>query len=270
MFTAQQESLPQGKADFLLVTTPPLNDAEFITTQEGFEMFDTEESYPFSLITRAIHNLNPFSTLKIVQLKTNRDSLLDAQDIFSQGMALGRSYEIMGNYLILAQSSLDVTQSALKTLEAFNDDTQKSNFEKLSLYCDATLIFCAGFLLEATRRFHVVLGGGIEMATTLLIADRLREDLLMRIKSENLSYATTLWTLKELESKQILEQLSYQPNTLYTILDVKAAEIQKLKKYTTTTLTDKAGAGAALAYGVTNGLTDEVVLNEMELIIYMA
>lgn len=268
IFTDELDSLPQGKADFLLLTQEACEDAEFITRQKGLE--DKEETYSFALITLAINKLNPFSAIESVALTNKTELPSHAKDIFAQGMALGRSYELKGSYLILAQSSLSSQKNILKTLDILNDSSLMPNFEKLSLYCDETLVFCAGFLLEASRRFHIVLGGGIEMALTLLIADKVREDVLMRLKSDNLTYATTAWTLQSSHAKDILNQLSYKAHAIYTPLDLKEAEIEKLQKYAQVEKKDGAGAGAALAYGVTNGLTNKDVLDEMELLIYMA
>jgi len=228
-----------------------------------------EGIYSFALITRAIEKLNPFSSIETFDLTNESQTPTNAKDIFAKGMQLGRSYELKGSYLILAQNSLDSAQNALATLTSLNDETQTSNFEKLSLVCNETLIFSAGFLLEASRRFHVVVGGGIEMAVCLLIADKVREDVLMRLKSNNITYATTVWAAKETKIKEILEQLSYKPHAIYTTLDLEKVEIQRLKKYEEQGEKDGTGAGASLAYATTNGLTNEAVLNEMELIIYM-
>ena len=263
IFTNEIDSLPHGKADFLLATKTPnhktlLND----DTPEGI--------YSFALITRAIENLNPFSFIETFDITNQSKTSTNAKDIFADGMALGRSYELKGSYLILAQNSFGVAQNALATLKSLSDNTQTSNFEKLSLVCDETLIFCAGFLLEASRRFHVVVGGGIEMAVCLLIADKVREDVLMRLKSDNISFATTSWAAKGTNIKEVLEQLSYKPHAIYTTLDLENVEIQRLKKYEEQEEKDGMGAGASLAYATTNGLTNKAVLNEMELILYMA
>ena len=345
IFTNQADSLPEGKADFLLAASvtktceiagitqagipgkiplTPTLDAEFIATQKLFsmpELAETPSGVPTpALITRAVENLNPFSALEILDLGLEvkpqqvqlhnfniepSDSItkgagIDAEEIFAKGMSFGRSYDLKGSYLILGESTpsgtTTATASALalgydckddfsssflnvpnsvknETIDAalalINEDM--SNFEKLSLVSDNMLLFCAGFLLEASRRFHVVLAGGTQMAACLLIADRLREDVLMRLKSENITLATTQWVARDEHSniKHILEQLSYTPHAIYTEFSFADAEIPVLKMYDEGEAKEGVGAGACLAYANTNALTNEQVLREIELIMYM-
>ena len=344
IFTNQIDALPEGKADFLLAASvtktceiegitqagipgkiplTPTLDAEFIVTQKLFsmpELAETPSGVPTpALITRAIENLNPFSTIEILDLgleiKPQQTQLhnfdiapsesiatgakIDAKEVFQKGMAFGRSYDLKGSYLILGESTpsgtTTATASALalgydcaddfsssflnvpnsiksKTINAAlsltNDNM--SRFEKLSLVSDNMLIFCAGFLLEASRRFHVVLAGGTQMAACLLIADALREDVLMRLKSDNVTLATTQWVARDENSDiaHILSHLSYTPHAVYTEFSFANAEIPVLKKYDEGEAKEGVGAGASLAYGAANGLTNEEILNEIELIMY--
>jgi len=344
IFTNNEDSLPQGKADFLLAASvthtceiegitqagipgkipyTPTLDAEFITTEKLFsmpEIAETPSGVPTpALITRAVHNLNAFSSIETLDIgleiepeQTNlhrfdikpSDSIaigakIDAEEIFAKGMAFGRSYDIKGSYIILGESTPSGTTTATATalalgydvaddfsssflnvptdvrsqtinsaLELINDDM--STFEKLSLVSDNMLIFCAGFLLEASRRFHVVLAGGTQMAACLLVADKLREDVLMRLKSENITIATTAWVAKDSNSniKHILEQLSYTPHAIYTTLSFADAEIPVLKMYDEGEAKEGVGAGAALAYANTSSLTNKEVVEAVELIMY--
>ncbi len=344
IFTHKEDTLPQGKADFLLAASvtrtceipgitqagipgkipyTPTLDAEFITTQKLFsmpEIAETPSGVPTpALITRGVHNLCPFSTIETLDLgleiRAQQTSLhsfdihpadsitkgakINAKEVFTKGMAFGRSYELQGNYLILGESTPSGTTTATATALALGydlrDDFSSSfldvpddirtqtinsalslidkdmnNFEKLSLVSDNMLIFCAGFLLEATRRFHVVLAGGTQMAACLLVADTLREDVLMRLKSENLTLATTAWVANDKNSniKHILEQLSYTPHAIYTELSFAEAEIPVLKKYDEGEAKEGVGAGAALAYACTNGCTNQEVVDAVELIMY--
>ena len=344
LFTNEPDSLPQGKADFLLaasvtktceidgitqagipgkISLTPTLDAEFIQKQKVFslgELAETPTGVPSpALITRAIHNLDPFSSLEILDLGLDvkpqnttlhnfdinpSDSILkganiDAKSVFEKGMKFGRSYEIKGNYLILGESTPSGTTTATATALALGydcrDDFSSSflnvpnsirnttidkalslidedmdNFEKLSLVSDNMLIFCAGFLLEASRRFHVVLAGGTQMAACLLIADKLKEDVLMRAKHDNITLATTQWVAKDENSDlaHILSHLSYTPHAVYTEFSFANAEIPVLKKYDEGEAKEGVGAGAALAYGATNNLNNDEVLDAIELIIY--
>jgi len=344
IFTHKEDTLPQGRADFLLAASvtktceipgitqagipgkipyTPTLDAEFITTQKLFsmpEIAETPSGVPTpALITRGVHNLCAFSTIETLDLGLEippqqtslhsfgikpSDSIakganINAKEIFAKGMAFGKSYELQGNYLILGESTPSGTTTATATalalgydlrddfsssfLDVPDDvrsqtinsalsliDDEMTTFEKLSIVSDNMLIFCAGFLLEATRRFHVVLAGGTQMAACLLVADTLREDVLMRLKSENLTLATTAWVANDKNSniKHILEQLSYTPHAIYTEFSFAEAEIPVLKKYDEGEAKEGVGAGAALAYAHVNELTNKEVVEAIELIMY--
>jgi len=344
IFTNKIDSLPKGKADFLLAASvtktceitgitqagipgkiplTPTLDAEFIVTQKLFsmpELAETPSGVPTpALITRAVHNLVPFTTVEILDLglevKPEQTMLhnfnilpsgsiatganIDAKDIFAKGMDFGKSYELKGNYLILGESTPSGTTTATATALALGFDCENdfsssflnvpndvrrktiqaslsllhdsmSNFEKLNIVSDNMLIFCAGFLLEASKRFHIVLAGGTQMAACLLIADKLREDVLMRIKSENITLATTAWVVHDTNSniKHILEQLSYTPHAIYTEFSFANTQIPVLKKYDEGEAKEGVGAGASLTYATTNNLCNKDVLEALELIIY--
>ena len=345
IFTNQEDSLPQGKADFLLgasvtrtceiegitqagipgkIPLTPTLDAEFITTQKLFsmpELAETPSGVPTpAIITRAVENITAFSSVEILNLgldvipeqtqlhnfdikpsqSITKGADIDAKDIFAKGMAFGRSYELKGSYLILGESTPSGTTTASTTALALgfscendfsssflnvptdirsktiNDslsliNDEMNNFEKLSLVSDNMLIFCAGFLLEASRRFHVVLAGGTQMAACLLVADALREDVLMRLKAENITLATTGWVVNDTSSdiKHILEQLSYTPHAIYTEFSFANAEIPILKKYDEGEAKEGVGAGGALTYASSNGVTNQELLDAIELIMYM-
>ena len=344
IFTDEKDSLPQGNADFLLagsvtktceiegitqagipgmIALTPTLDAEFIINEKVFslgELAETPTGVPTpALITRAIHNLNPFSSIEILDLgletqvqnaivhnfdikpsesiATGAD--IDAKEIFAKGMAFRKNYELKGQYLILGESTPSGTTTALASALALGydckDDFSSSfldvpnsiknqtveqslslidenmtNFEKLSLVSDNMLLFCAGFLLEASRRFHIVLAGGTQMASCLLIADKLKEDVLMRLKSDNITLATTQWVAKDKNSDiaHLLSLLSYTPHAIYTTFSFVNAEIPILKKYDDGEAKEGVGAGACLAYGAVNGLENETVLRKIELLIY--
>ena len=346
IFTDKEDSLPNGKADFLLagsvtktceikgitqagipgkITLTPTLDAEFIVNEKVFslgELAETPTGVPSpALITRAVHNLNPFSSIEILDLgletlpeQTHVNNFnispsqsitegagIDAKDVFSKGMQFGRNYELKGSYLILAESTPSGTTTAtasclalgydckddfsssflnvpnsvknetvLKALDLI-DDTM-SNFDKLSSVSDNMLLFCAGFLLEASRRFHVVLAGGTQMAACLLIADKLREDVLMQLKSDNITLATTAWVAKDENSdiQHLLSLLSYTPHAIYTEFSFQNAEIPVLRKYDEGEAKEGVGAGASLAYAQTNNLTETQVLDAVELSMYTA
>ena len=229
----------------------------------------------------------------------NKGASIDAKEVFAKGMKFAREYELKGNYLILAESTPAGTTTAAASVLAlgydaegffsssFKDvptdikqktinealslvDSKMSNFEKLGIVSDNMLLFCAGFLLEATKRFHVVLGGGTQMAACLLIADKVREDVLMQLNSKNLTLATTSWVANDKNSdiKKLLEMLSYTPHAVYTELTFKDAEIPVLKKYDEGEAKEGVGAGAALAYAANNSHTNKEMVDAIELIMY--
>jgi len=344
IFTDKIDHLPQGRADFLLagcvtktcevdgitqagipgkIPLTPTLDSEFIVNEKLFsmpEIAETPSGVPTpALITRASHNLSPFSSIEILDLGLEvkpqncvvhsfgitpseniaKGANINAKEIFKKGMTFGKSYELKGNYLILAESTPSGTTTATASALALGYDLQKcfsssflnspdgikektineaisvtnkdmDNFEKLGIVSDNMLIFCAGFLLEATKRFHVVLAGGTQMASCLLIADKLREDVLMRLNSDNLTLATTQWVVKDKNSDivKILSQLSYTPHAIYTTFSFKNAQIPVLKKYDEGEAKEGVGAGASLAYAFSNNQTNQQVLEAIELIMY--
>jgi len=345
IFTNEQMQLPEGKADFLLAASvtktceiegitqagipgmiplTPTLDAEYITNEKVFslgELAETPTGVPTpALITRATHNLAPFSSIEILDLglqtqpqnckiynfditpsgSIDKGANINAQEIFAKGMEFGKKYELKGNYLILGESTPAGTTTAAasalalgydvandfsssflnvpndiktKTINAalslVNEDM--SNFEKLGIVSDNMLLFCAGFLVEASKRFQIVLAGGTQMAACLLIADKVREDILMRIKHDNVMLATTKWVAKDENSNiaHILEQLSYTSNAAYTTFSFANAEIEILKKYDEGEAKEGVGAGAALAYAKQNHITNEELLKQIEMQIYM-
>lgn len=306
-----------------MIPLTPTLDAEFITNSKVFslgEVAETPTGVPTpAIITRAVHNLTPFSSIEILDLgltKLPQNSTyhtfgitpsgsiatganIDARDVFEKGARAGRSYELKGSYLILAESTPSGTTTAAatalalgyeceddfsssflnvpttikketidKALSLINDDM--TNFEKLSYVSDNMLLFCAGFLLEASRRFHVVLAGGTQMAAVLLIADKLREDVLMRIKSDNVTLATTSWIANDKNSDiaHILSLLSYKPHAVYTTFSFQEASIGVLKKYDEGEAKEGVGVGAALGYACANGADNKNLLEEVEFILY--
>ena len=344
IFTNEPDTLPNGKADFLLAASvtktceiegitqagipgmiplTPTLDAEFIINQRVFslgEIAETPSGVPTpAIITRAVHNKAPFSAVEILDLglvETPQNSLcsdfgilpsnsiaegagIDAKAVFEKGLRAGERYELKGNYLILGESTPSGTTTAaatalalgydcrdkfsssfLNTPKGIKDDTidkalsliddNMNSFEKLSQVSDNMLIFCAGFLMSASRRFHVVLAGGTQMAACLLVADKLREDVLMRVKNENITLATTSWVANDKNSDiaHLLSLLSYEPHAVYTTFSFGKATIPLLKKYDEGEAKEGVGAGAALAYASAKEIDENMLLEEIECIIY--
>jgi len=64
------------------------------------------------------------------------------------------------------------------------------------------------------------------------------------------------------------DDFSYTPNAIYTEFSFANAEIPILKKYDEGEVKEGVGAGASLAYANTNSLTNQDVLEAVELIMY--
>ena len=137
IFTNELDSLPKGNADFLLAASvtktceiagitqagipgkiplTPTLDAEYITNAKVYslgELAETPSGVPSpALITRAIHDLNDFSSIEILELgldvrakNTTYYSFdinpsqdisvgadIQAKEIFSKGMSAGETY----------------------------------------------------------------------------------------------------------------------------------------------------------------------------------
>ena len=344
ILTNNLDTLPAGKADFLLAASvtktceidgitqagisgmiplTPTLDAEFITNEKVFslgELAETPTGVPTpALITRAVHNLSPFSAIEILDLglfskpqncilhhfdiqpskSIHEGADIDAKEVFLKGMAFGKSYELKGNYLILGESTPAGTTTAAASILALGydctDDFSSSflhvpnkikkqtinkalsfinkdmtNFEKLGIVSDNMLLFCAGFLLEASKRFQIVLAGGTQMAACLLIADKLKEDVFMRIKHDNIILATTQWVAQDNNSNiaHILEHLSYTPHAIYTTFHFTNTDIAILKKYDEGEAKEGVGAGASFAYANKNGITNQLLLEQIEYLLY--
>lgn len=256
--------LPEGKADLLLLSDSSLSsklDGEFLVYEKIQSLPSVDEELTQKLIpaiiTRASHNLNAFSAIELIELKKGVN--FDAKEAFREGMTFGMSYELKGNYIILSQTrDLDKSNATISAL--LSKKEEENNFDILSKHSDEALLFCAGFLLEASRRFHIVLDGGLRMATSLFIADFAREDVLMRLKQENLTLCANTKNLNT-----IFSNLSYTPKTFYPQFNFKESEIQMLQKYKPS---HKTAQLTALLYSQENGLNTEEILNEIEILIY--
>ena len=224
---------------------------------------------------------------------------IDAKAVFLKGMEFGASYELKGSYLIVGESTPAGTTTAeaairalgydvagcfsssflnapknikeetiQKALSLINDDM--SDFEKLGIVADNMLLFTAGFIYEATKRFEVVLAGGTQMAAVMLIADKLRETMLLRPDHQNLTLATTQWVVEDEKSdiEKLLRLLSYEPKTLYTTFSFQNAEIPVLQKYDEGEAKEGVGAGGALAYAKTHDLENDAIVQNIEMMMY--
>ena len=293
--TCEIPNISQSGIAGKLHLTPTL-DAEFLCTKEVRSLEDISkisknEINPV-LITRAVHELKPFSNIEILDLglevkpqidyfkihsfnlkpskRIDDGASIDAMAVFQAGVEFGTSYKTNDDYIILAQSlpsgittakatalalgydcssfktvSNDIRNTtistALKNIEA-DDDI----FTKLSSVSDNMLIFNAGLVLGSrAQNLKVILAGGEQMATVLLVVNSILRSMNGNIDSSNIALCTTKEIAQDDKSniKALLEQLDFPINAY-------ASDFSLSSK-------DKAGSGAALCYASINGIGKE-------------
>lgn len=219
----------------------------------------------------------------------------DAKSVFEKGRAYAKSYTPSGDYIILGESTPSGTttaQAAIKALGLKTDGLFASSFKeaplsikeetlskalskikpKMSIYeklghtADQTLLFSAGFMLEGSKRFPVVLAGGTQMAAALLIADRLSTKESIWFDPRRITLCTTGWIAHDGASNinDLLGQLSFRVSAVYADFRYEDAEIAVLKLYDEGEAKEGVGAGAAIAYGYMQGLSQQEITARVE------
>ena len=329
-----------GKADFLLaacvthtceipqltqagipgkIPLTPTLDAEFISTGRVFSLGDiaeTPKGVPTpALITRAVHELSPFSSLQILNLglhvipqecklidldisptpSITDEKSFDAKDIFEKGFAYGKVYKLEGDYLIIGESTPSGTTTAQASITALGYKTQglfassfkdaphsikeetitaslsklhsnMSLFEKLGHTADNMLLFMAGFILTASRRFNLVLAGGTQMAAVLLIANKIAGRQAIHHDHRHIHLCTTKWIAEDTNSDihGLLEQLDYRLKAYYADFTFEQASHPALKLYDEGEAKEGVGAGASIAYAFSQGVSQEELTSKIE------
>jgi uncharacterized protein (TIGR00303 family) len=221
----------------------------------------------------------------------------DAKAVFEKGRQFGRTYRPEGDYVIVGESTPAGTTTAQAAIAAlgFSHDglfassfkeapvaikqhtldaalgkltSGMSLFEKLGHTADNTLLFVAGFVLEACRRFPVVLGGGTQMAAALLIANKIGGRDGLPMDPRKITLCTTRWIAEDGASNLIalIGQLDFRPRALYADFLYAEATIPVLKLYDEGEAKEGVGAGAAIAYGYMHGLTRPQITARVEAI----
>ena len=237
-----------------------------------------------------IHNfdLNPSGAI-------NQNSTIDALDIFSKATAFGQSYECKDEYIILGESVPSGTTSARATSLALGYDCDElfsssfnhvpnsirdsvvsealQNINKnddvfsiLSKVSDNMIIFVAGFILGLNNRIPIILAGGTQMASVLLVVNSILRQMNGKIQTSNLSLCTTLWVYEDSHSdiKALINMLDFDLNTYYSDFDFMLSNHPALGLYDQGEAKEGVGAGAALAYGSLNGLNSEKITRKVE------
>jgi len=268
-------ALPEGTADFLLAAagsapgtllSSPTRDAEFISAGQYSSPHSPALATP-ALLTRAVHTLTPFASVRILDLglavkPQTCDSVdfgidgatpFDAKTLFEKGRRFGRGYKPLGAYVILGESIPPAPETPQAIVAALDRLSAGAGlFERLGQTADTVLMFIAGFVLEASRRFPVVLGGGKRMAAALLIADRLSRRDGLPMDPRKITVCTTRPAAEDAQTDPapLLERLDFRPRSLYADFSAENAAFPPLERYD-----DGLGAGAAVAYGAMHGAT---------------
>ncbi len=330
----------KGKADFLLaacvthtceiplltqagipgkIPLTPTLDAEFISTGRVFslgEIAETPKGVPTpALITRAVQELFPFSSVHILDLglvtaPQHCDLLdfeilpspsitdakgFDAKAVFDKGFEYGKKYQLQGDYLILGESTPSGTTTAQAAVAAlgykteglfassFNDAPRrikqetissslgklKANmglFEKLGHTADNMLLFTAGFILSSSRRFKVVLAGGTQMAAALLIANKIAGRQGIHHDNRHIHLCTTKWIAEDKYSdiQALIGQLDYRLKAYYADFSFEEASHPALKLYDEGEAKEGVGAGAAIAYAFSHGISQKDLTQKIQ------
>ncbi len=222
---------------------------------------------------------------------------INSRCIFFKGIDAAKAYTPKSGTLILAESTPAGTTTAYAAVKALNYDCEgmfassfknipntikkqaveesllhvnysMDSFTKLSVTADNMLIFCAGFILEASRHYNIILAGGTQMAAVLLIAQKLASELCIIFNVDNLALCTTAWVAKDKTSniQALLSQLLYPVEAYYSDFHFTHANISVLKSYDDGEAKEGVGAGAAIAYMFANGYDEKTITNTVETI----
>jgi len=220
---------------------------------------------------------------------------IDAQEVFQKGVAFGQAYECQDEYIILGESVPSGTTTAMATAiglrykvkecfsssfkEVPNDIREKTLklalshiaekddiFQILSKVSDNMLIFNAGFILGLNNKTKIVLAGGTQMASVLLIVDKMLKLMGGTMESSNLALCTTKWVANDKNSdiKALLELLRFPINAYYSNFDFSQSEHPALKLYDEGEAKEGVGAGGALMYGFLHALSKQEITRKVE------
>jgi uncharacterized protein (TIGR00303 family) len=223
------------------------------------------------------------------------DAKIDALDIFQKGLAFGQNYSSSDDYIILGESVPSGTTTARATCEALGyecseffsssfkdapnsirEETVKNALEhirsdddifaKLGRVSDNMQIFIAGFILGLNNKIKVVLAGGTQMASVLLIVNSILRTMGGSLDTSNLTLCTTKWVYDDKNSdiKALLELLDFKIDAFYADFDFSLSSHPALKLYDEGEAKEGVGAGGALMYGLLNGLSKEDITKKVE------
>lgn len=258
LYTDEAVTASSQKYDFLLLFEEPLQTNSFTALCQ--EQVAQSGSL---LLVETLNRIAPFA--KAAPYAVAAD---DAKSVFLAGMEYGQSYELIGSALILGiynpSPSIKSVEFA-KELLALEDKI----FEYLGQYSSKVLIFVAGFLLQASKRFEIILGGGVTLAKTLLIADKLRETVLMRPNAKNILYVSGDSQETRNELKSLFLHLSYEQKALYAEYDLSEIDEDVLDNVEIEKKEESAGVPALFFYANTCSISNKELLGEVALSYYL-
>ncbi|TDA68477.1 TIGR00303 family protein [Sulfuricurvum sp. IAE1] len=219
-----------------------------------------------------------------------------AMEVFERGVAFAQTFEPKGDYLILGESIPGGTTTAAATALALGYDAQEmfsssfknapqstkrrvieqaltgcegvnDLFERLAKVSDNMLLFNAGFLLGLQNRdVTTVLAGGTQMAAVLLIVDTILRSMEGSIREGSLALWTTAWLADDPSSDiaGLLRMLSFPIDACCAEFDFSRSSHPALRLYDEGEAKEGVGAGAALVYGILNGLSPEQITRRVE------
>ncbi len=220
---------------------------------------------------------------------------IDAMDIFQKGLSFAQTFESRDDYIILAESVPSGTTTAAATAHAlgynckdffsssFRDvptsirsqviEKALSNikldddlFSILGKVSDNMQIFNAGFILGLNNSKKLILAGGTQMASILLIVNSILRTMGGELESSNLALCTTKWLYKDKNSdlEALLKMLDFNINAYYADFDFKKTKHPALKLYDEGEAKEGVGAGGALVYAYLNGLNKKQIRKKVE------
>jgi uncharacterized protein (TIGR00303 family) len=238
-----------------------------------------------------IHNFDIKSSGRI-----DDGAKINAFEIFQKGLEFGQNFQTNDDYVILAESIPAGTTTANATAKALSYDCEgyfsssfKNNpsdiknqtiekaikrvnlngdlFEILSSVSDNMIIFNAGFILGSrANNLKIVLAGGTQMASVLLVVNSILRSMEGTVDSSNLALCTTKWINKDENSniKALLEQLDFPINAYASDFDFALSNHPALKLYDEGEAKEGVGCGGALCYATINGLSKEEITKKIE------
>ena len=240
-----------------------------------------------------IHNfdIKPSNSIDTVKDGAN----INAMEVFQKGIEFGKDYKCKTDYIILGESVPSGTTTATSTAQSLgykvdgmfsssfkdvpnnikNQTIQKALdnitldddiFAILGKVSDNMIIFNAGFILGLNNTTPLLLAGGTQMASVLLIVNAILKTMQGNIETSNLALVTTSWVADDENSdiKALIEMSELNINSYYTDFNFSLSNHPALKLYDDGEAKEGVGAGGALVYAYLNGLTKEEITKKVE------